>query len=379
VRRKAPPNPVIRSEFPTVSWYEPKQHYRIDARAKGGTQQYRAHRDEALALANQIAADYESRGKAAFSDPSLHEELLKALGTNPQEIIAQWLRTHSETNGSKPTGEAFDEFADFKQRSMRTEISRHSVIKHARRFTNFVGRETPLSAVTLKLVEQYLSHLKSAGNFNTWLQHVKTFLNFCVKKHGWITKNPAAAIEKRPSVTVVTTYTPAQIEAFLLATYNLNAKDGPMMRIWLALGAFAGIRPYEARRVEWEMILLDKNKIVIPKTKSKTSLPRTIPLEPNLKAWLMTCDPKPAGRVYPMQKHGDRFKRFREAACIHRWKPDALRHTYGSAMFVLNDNLTQVANNLGNTVKITADHYLCTTMTEETAQALFSIMPPGTQ
>ena len=52
-----------------------------------------------------------------------------------------------------------------------------------------------------------------------------------------------------------------------------------MMRIWLALGAFAGIRPYEARRVEWEMILFDKNKMVIPKTKSKTSLPRTIPPE----------------------------------------------------------------------------------------------------
>jgi hypothetical protein len=28
---------VIRSEFPTVSWYEPKLHDRIDARAKGGT------------------------------------------------------------------------------------------------------------------------------------------------------------------------------------------------------------------------------------------------------------------------------------------------------------------------------------------------------
>ena len=71
----SPPNLVIRSEFPTVSWYEPKRHHRIDARAEGGTQHYRAPRDEALALANQIAADYESKGNAAFSDPSLHEEL----------------------------------------------------------------------------------------------------------------------------------------------------------------------------------------------------------------------------------------------------------------------------------------------------------------
>lgn len=143
MKKKPLTNLIIRSEFPTVSWYEPKQHYRIDAREKGGKQYNRVHRDEALALANQIAADYEAKGKAAFSDPSLHEGLLKELGTNPQEIIAQWLRTHSETNGSKPTGEAFDEFAEFKQRSMRTEISRHSVIKHARRFTNFLGRETP--------------------------------------------------------------------------------------------------------------------------------------------------------------------------------------------------------------------------------------------
>ena len=121
MRRKTTPRAVIRSQFPTVAWYAPNRHYRIDARAKGGTQHSFAHRDEALALADQIAADYESKGKAAFSDPSLHEELLKALGTNPQEIIALWLRTHSETNGSKPTGEAFDEFGEFKQRSMRTE------------------------------------------------------------------------------------------------------------------------------------------------------------------------------------------------------------------------------------------------------------------
>ena len=378
VKKKTSTNTVIRDTFPPVSWYASQQCYLIDARARGGKQSTRVNRDDALALADQIAADYEAKGKAAFSDPSLHEDQLKALGTNPQEIIAQWLRAQRETSGAKPAGDAFNEFAEFKRKSMRAEVSRHSVVKHVRRFIAFVGQETPLSAITLKLVEQYLAHLRDAGNFNTWLQHVNTFLNFCFKKHGWITQNPASKIAKRPVVHVVTTWPPAQIESFLLATFTLNNKDGPMMRIWLALGAFAGIRPYEARRVTWEMIRFDKNKIALPASITKTKLPRTIPLAPNLKAWLLTCNPQPEGSVHPTQKHTEPFGRFKKAASINKWKPDALRHTYGSAMFVLTDNLTEVANNLGNDVKITAKHYLCTTVTENTARALFAILPPDT-
>jgi len=55
---------------------------------------------------------------------------------------------------------------------------------------------------------------------------------------------------------------------------------------FLALGAFAGVRHAEIKRLEWTDISFDKGHIDIKARKSKTASRRIVPLLANLRAWL---------------------------------------------------------------------------------------------
>jgi hypothetical protein len=58
------------------------------------------------------------------------------------------------------------------------------------------------------------------------------------------------------------------------------------------------------------------------------------------------------------------------------WIQDGLRHTYGSARWLIDRDMYQLARHMGNSERVCVDHYLSTSMTKATAQALFAIMPP---
>lgn len=169
--------------------------------------------------------------------------------------------------------------------------------------------------------------------YNTWLLNLKAFLNFCVEKHEWIPKSPANVLKPRSLIHERATLTPDQIERMLRGTFAMPNKLGPMMRMYLSLAVFAGIRPCETQRVEWEMLRFDSHKIALPARITKTRRPRTFPMEPNLKAWLLTCNPG-TGPFYNQANHRRQLDAVRETAGLRKeWIQDGLRHTYASAMY----------------------------------------------
>jgi len=273
-------------------------------------------------------------------------------------------------------------FAELKQRVIQEALKPRSFNSIRKRITHFIktlGKNTPITALTLTDLTNYLLHPASAGNYNTWLQHLKTFLNFCTHTHEWLPKNPADKLKLRKTKNAVATFTPKEITQLLKGTYHLDGKEGIMMRTWLALGVFAGIRPGEIDRIKWDMLRTEEGKIALPASVTKTGVPRKFPMEPNLKAWLQTCNPG-EGLVYNAKNHREQFARMLAAAHFPRknWKQDGLRHTYGSAMFVLCDNLPMVAHHMGNKEEVCKKHYLATEMSETTARAIFAILPPDT-
>jgi integrase len=150
-----------------------------------------------------------------------------------------------------------------------------------------------------------------------------------------------------------------------------------MMRLYVVLGVFAGLRPEEAQRLRWEDINFEDECIVISKMRSKTSRPRVIPFEPSFKAWLCTIACGSAGPVYNQKNHRNQFDRLLAAAGMKKsdWIQDGLRHTYGSARWLIDKDMYQLARHMGNSERVCVDHYLSTSMTKATAQALFAIMP----
>ena len=75
-------------------------------------------------------------------------------------------------------------------------------------------------------------------------------------------------------------YSPAELQEILSC-----APEG--LIAFLVLGAFAGIRHAEIQRLAWRDIRLADDLIEIRAAKAKTASRRTIPITPNLKAWLL--------------------------------------------------------------------------------------------
>lgn len=73
-----------------------------------------------------------------------------------------------------------------------------------------------------------------------------------------------------------------ELIALLAAAQETEADVLPM----LVIGAFAGLRYAEIKRLDWSEVDLKRNFIEVKASKSKTARRRIIPIQPNLAAWL---------------------------------------------------------------------------------------------
>ena len=154
------------------------------------------------------------------------------------------------------------------------------------------------------------------------------------------------------------------------------------MRAYLALAAFAGVRPEEITRLDWSQIDLEQSLIYIPKTVSKTHDDREIPMTPNCLQWLQTCSNR-IGPIQPKSSLASRFLKIRTFCGIETWRRagepwphDVLRHTFASSWLAIHKNRPHLAEIMGNSVGIIAKHYKRTIPTTQ-AHALFAIFPPN--
>ena len=367
----------IRHEYPPVDYRPSADNYWIDARAKAyqgkTTGQYTFRdRHKALAKAEEIAALVADT--QATTSQHIPSELIaecKARGLCHFELIRKGIAAYDNATHTTLLQEAHTEFVRFKETGNIEFRSIRSVLKRINHFIAHFGPATPLHSITLKQVEDYLHLTDSAGNFNTWRQHLNTLFNFCVKKHRWISDNPISRIAPKPTRIDVATFNAFQIENLLRATYTLNGTEGAMMRLYVILGVFAGLRPEEAQRLLWEDISFEDSCIVISKMRTKTKRPRSIPFNPSFKAWLDTIPQKNTGPVYNQKNHRNQFDRLLGAARVTRaeWIQDGLRHTYGSARWLLDKDLEKLARHMGNSARVCVNHYLSTAMSKDTARA----------
>jgi hypothetical protein len=93
----------------------------------------------------------------------------------------------------------------------------------------------------------------------------------------------------------------------------------PMVPI-LTGGCFAGVRPDESARMEWEMIDLDRKHIDLPATITKDGQRRLVDMSGKLLEWVFLCR-RPSGKILP-----ENFRRKRRALCHELERGMAGRH-----------------------------------------------------
>ncbi|MFH1498479.1 MAG: site-specific integrase [Verrucomicrobiota bacterium] len=233
-------------------------------------------------------------------------------------------------------------------------------------------------------IEAWLRNLGlNPRNRNNYARTITTLFNFA-KRAGYLPRDRATAagdLSKAKDIGGdIQIYTPRELREAL----NRLVLFKPEMVPFVAIGAFAGIRTAELGRLRWEDIDFEGNLIEVSAGKSKTSQRRHIPIQPNLAAWLLPFkDCK--GAICPSKKTQLIIRRFLAKKIRHSdgkvldgiaWKPNGLRHSYGSYRLPILKSAAELALEMGNSPAVIFRHYR-ELVKPAAADDYWAILPPS--
>lgn len=306
---------------------------------------------EVSALSNRDADEYR-RSKA----------LLEPLGVSVEFAVHEWLRRHPGNIVQKPTDEIITEMIVEKAQDGR---NLRYLSELRRMLTDFSSRFPPhLHEISGSEVDRWLRSQdfspRTRLNYRTSLRTLEAF----AKRKGylppdWGEFNAIARPTLPPAKPLL--LTPAELTSLLQT-------KSQALRLFIAIGAFAGLRSAEISRLDWSEVRAEW--IEVTAAKAKTRSRRLVPLLTNLAEWLAP-QRKHTGPVihirYPTA-HLDRYAKARGLT----WGRNALRHSWISYRLAITQNAHQVALEAGNSPEMVFRVYreLCL---PETAREWFSI------
>ncbi len=231
--------------------------------------------------------------------------------------------------------------------SAATKRTRRSTLR--RLFARNKGLEdTPLEACTPAMLQRVLDTTcpHSAQAWNTARRYLHALFAAC---------RPATAAER------------AAAAKLCPRERRLATADTTSLRPYIAICAFAGVRPAECSRLTWADIDWEDGILSVRAANSKTGGTRHIPLHATLRAWLQTCRPAtaaPGDPIAPAAGLATRLSALRRRAGYGAgsragkgaggrggtsWARDVLRHSY--ATYYLKaavGELSQLQYNMGH-------------------------------
>jgi integrase len=200
-----------------------------------------------------------------------------------------------------------------------------------------------VASVTVEELDDWLRNLnyspKSRANFRA---NVGVLFSYAEKRR-MIDNNPILRtarpklIDKAPEIFSVN-----ELQA-LLDTARARRPDVVPM---LALGAFAGLRDAEIKRLNWREVHLDRGFVEIKAAKSKTAKRRIIKIQPNLAEWLAPYADM-IGQVVPLNAR-KKLDSVRKASGLTVWSNNGLRHSFASYRLAATNDAATVAAELGH-------------------------------
>jgi integrase len=150
----------------------------------------------------------------------------------------------------------------------------------------------------------------------------------------------------------------------------LRAAEANKLAPYVAVALFAGLRPFEIRRLTWDRVNLSDKEIRITADSAKTGKGRVVAICDTLAAWLAAYKKQP---FFP--PNFDRiFEKARKEAGIVKWPVDVLRHSAISYFFRKSGSYGLAAERFGNSEQIIKAHYAGRVSTAET-EKFYGIMP----
>ena len=202
----------------------------------------------------------------------------------------------------------------------------------------------PIAAVTVEEIDKWLRELDCLPKSRAQYRANIGVLFSHAERLGMIDRNPIPRTAKPKLVdSPPEIFTVDELRSLLEAAQRTAPDVLPM----LAIGAFAGVRDAEIKRLDWSEVDHSRGHIEIKGAKAKSARRRISSIQPNLAAWLRPYRGM-NGRIVP---EGARKKldRVRKAAHLARWPNNGLRHSFASYRLAAIHDAPRVAVELGHT------------------------------
>ncbi len=198
------------------------------------------------------------------------------------------------------------------------------------------------SEISRSKCESWLaSTFLTSSQFNKARTMLHGLFQFALRKE-WCDKNPIKLIERKKIIEKE--IRPLSLKETRSLLENANVRNCAAI---VGLMVLAGIRPKEAKRVNWNDIDLKENSITIRSVCSKTGGVRHVEICPSLKN-LLSKSKTQKGSVCPSDWNR-KWKKIRDTSGFKgSWIQDVLRHTYASYYAKYYKNLTNLQLNMGH-------------------------------
>lgn len=284
-----------------------------------------------------------------------------APGASPRELVNHWKKHHADIV-AKPIPAMLPEFLE---RKRQDGLSARWLADLEDRLGRFAGaHDCALGDLCARDIDDWLRGLdispRSRKNYRT---AISTLANWA-KGRGYL----SAAWDETGKIDIGRSQ-PGQVH--ILSPDQLRALLGQasaQIIPFIALGAFAGVRSAEIRRLTWHDVGPDY--ITVAAGKAKTAARRLVPILPTLRIWLDNAHPKRLVDGYYQERA---VLRVAARACI-TWHANVLRHSYCSYRLAAIQDVAQVALEAGNSPAMIFSHYR-ELVTPAQAEAWFLVLP----
>jgi integrase len=140
---------------------------------------------------------------------------------------------------------------------------------------------------------------------------------------------------------------------------------------------FAGLRASEARKMVWGDFDFAENFIRVRAAVSKTHRPRAIPMESNLREWLLPYQCRDSTSSIAPQGVNvlrSQLRAAHQASGVHQIKHGA-RHSYASFLLARDENIDRLLLNMGHEDAATTFRHYHRVATQRAAKTFWNIRP----
>ena len=274
---------------------------------------------------------------------------------------------HPQEDRARDTGALVAELLASKRADGLSKRYIETLRSHLHRFAAVFHK--PIELVTTAEIEQWLRDQNLGGRARNNIRGSVITLFHFAQKQGYLRKGErteaddvASAKDRGGAIGILT---PADLALVL-------ARAPERVRLFIALGAFTGMRSSEILRLEWRDVNIERRFITVAAEKAKTATRRLVPIHPNLFQWLGAGNQR-SGRMFRTQRDADRAISYAKRLGVD-WPNNALRHSYATYRLALTADAARVALEMGNSPQKLMTNYR-ELADESEAAAWFNILP----